>query len=88
MPNGNKFDLDSDFVRKLAKLLEETGLSEIEYAEGDKKIRCAISTGHVVQTVAAPVVEGRASGTLPADQAGVAAEAQPSAQAQLVKTQS
>jgi acetyl-CoA carboxylase biotin carboxyl carrier protein len=54
MPNGNKFDLDSDFVRKLAKLLEETGLSEIEYAEGDKKIRCAISTGHVVQTVAAP----------------------------------
>jgi acetyl-CoA carboxylase biotin carboxyl carrier protein len=36
-----KFDLDSDFVRKLAKLLEETGLSEIEYAEGDRKIRCA-----------------------------------------------
>jgi len=42
-----KFDLDIDFVRKLAKLLEETGLSEIEYAEGDKKIRCA-ATGHVL----------------------------------------
>lgn len=53
MPNGNKFDLDSDFVRKLAKLLEETGLSEIEYAEGDKKIRCAVGGGQVVQTVTA-----------------------------------
>src|SRR3977135_1568538 len=43
MPNGtgNKFDLDSTLVRKLAKLLSETGLSEIEYAEGDKRIRCA-----------------------------------------------
>jgi acetyl-CoA carboxylase biotin carboxyl carrier protein len=53
MPNSSKFDLDSDFVRKLAKLLEETGLSEIEYAEGDKKIRCAVSHGPMVQTVAA-----------------------------------
>lgn len=48
-----KFDLDTAFVRKLAKLLEETGLSEIEYAEGDKKIRCAISRGHVVHTAPA-----------------------------------
>ena len=51
-----KFDLDSDFVRKLAKLLEETGLSEIEYAEGDKKIRCASSRGTFVQSVPAPAV--------------------------------
>jgi acetyl-CoA carboxylase biotin carboxyl carrier protein len=48
-----KFDLDIDAVRKLAKLLEETGLSEIEYAEGDRKIRCV---GLRAQTVvAAPV---------------------------------
>ena len=40
MPNTNKFDIDMDAVRKLAKLLNETGLSEIEYAEGDRKIRC------------------------------------------------
>ena len=40
-------------IRKLAKLLEETGLSEIEYAEGDKKIRCAVThSGTVVQTTA------------------------------------
>lgn len=48
----SKFDLDSDFVRKLAKLLEETGLSEIEYAEGDKKIRCAVSKGQTVYATA------------------------------------
>jgi len=42
MTNDNgKFDLDSNLVRKLAKLLQETGLSEIEYAEGDKHIRAA-----------------------------------------------
>ena len=45
-----KFDIDPDFVRKLAKLLEETGLSEIEFAEGDKKIRCAVNRGTVVHT--------------------------------------
>jgi len=50
-----KFDLDTDFVRKLAKLLEETGLSEIEYAEGDKKIRCAVTRGAVVHHSATPV---------------------------------
>jgi acetyl-CoA carboxylase biotin carboxyl carrier protein len=43
-----KFELDPDFVRSLAKLLEETGLSEIEYAEGDRKIRCAVTLGATV----------------------------------------
>jgi acetyl-CoA carboxylase biotin carboxyl carrier protein len=59
MTNGNgKFDLDSALVRKLAKLLQETGLSEIEYAEGDKRIRCAsqvtTSIAHHTPIVAAP----------------------------------
>jgi acetyl-CoA carboxylase biotin carboxyl carrier protein len=40
MPKTNQFDIDAAAIRKLAKLLEETGLSEIEYAEGDHKIRC------------------------------------------------
>ncbi len=47
-----KFDLDTALVRKLAKLLEETGLSEIEYVEGDKKIRCAVTRGAVIHTPA------------------------------------
>jgi len=46
----SKFELDPDFVRSLAKLLEETGLSEIEYAEGDKKIRCAVTRSGAVHT--------------------------------------
>ena len=35
-----QFDIDIVAIRKLAKLIEETGLSEIEYAQGDSKIRC------------------------------------------------
>src|SRR5438105_1209648 len=57
-----KFDLDTDFVRKIAKLLEETGLSEIEYAEGDKKIRCAMAQSeaavvHMAPAAAAPAID-------------------------------
>jgi acetyl-CoA carboxylase biotin carboxyl carrier protein len=33
------FDIDGDMIRKLADLLRETGLSEIEFAEGEKRIR-------------------------------------------------
>ena len=58
----NKFDLDIDSVRKLAKLLEETGLSEIEYAEGDRKIRCVGQHAQIVQ-VAAPVAAAPAATT-------------------------
>ena len=36
-----KFDIDGDLVRKLAALLEETGLTEIEYALGDQRVRVA-----------------------------------------------
>ena len=34
-----KFDIDPDMVRKLAALLTETGLNEIEFADADKRIR-------------------------------------------------
>jgi acetyl-CoA carboxylase biotin carboxyl carrier protein len=34
------FEIDAEAIRKLAELLKETGLHEIEYAEGDKRIRC------------------------------------------------
>ncbi len=48
------FNLDMKFVRSLAELLKETGLNEIEYAEGDKRIRC-VAAQAVVQ-VAAPQI--------------------------------
>ncbi len=33
------FDIDPDAIRKLAELMTETGLSEIEMAEGDRRVR-------------------------------------------------
>ena len=39
-----KFEMDTDFIRKLAAILEETGLGEIELADGERKIRVARPT--------------------------------------------
>lgn len=50
----SNFELDMKFVRSLAELLKETGLTEIEYAEGDKRIRC-VGASQVVQVAAAAV---------------------------------
>jgi acetyl-CoA carboxylase biotin carboxyl carrier protein len=55
MAMPTKLALDIDAIRELAKLLEETGLSEIEYAEGDRKLRCVAQSKQVVQQVAASV---------------------------------
>ncbi|CAO3417414.1 acetyl-CoA carboxylase biotin carboxyl carrier protein [Azospirillum doebereinerae] len=50
------FDIDGDLVRKLAELLSETGLSEIEFAEGEKRIRVTRPTAPQALAVhAAPV---------------------------------
>ena len=46
-----KFEMDTEFVRKLAQLLQETDLGEIELADGDKRIRVARPT---VTVAAAP----------------------------------
>ena len=47
-----KFEIDTEFVRKLAQLLHETDLGEIELADGDKRIRVARPA---VTVAAAPV---------------------------------
>ncbi len=39
-----KFEMDTEFIRKLAKLLEETHLGEIEMANGEQRIRIARPT--------------------------------------------
>ncbi len=36
-----KFEMDTEFVRKLAAILEETKLGEIELADGERRIRVA-----------------------------------------------
>ena len=50
---ANKAVIDQDLVRELAKLLEETGLTEIEIEQGGFRIRVARG---MVGTPAAPVV--------------------------------
>jgi acetyl-CoA carboxylase biotin carboxyl carrier protein len=49
-----KFEMDTDFIRKLAAILEETGLGEIELADGERKIRVARPTT-VAVPAAAPI---------------------------------
>ena len=52
-----KFEMDTEFIRKLAKLLEETNLGEIEMADGDRKIRVARPAvpGFATPVAAAPI---------------------------------
>ena len=49
-----KFEMDTEFVRKLAEILEETHLGEIELADGERRIRVARPTV-TVAAAAAPV---------------------------------
>ncbi len=47
-----KFEVNEELVRKLADLLEETGLNEIEYEVNNHRIRVAKNAG--MTTLAAP----------------------------------
>ena len=57
-------DVDSDLVRKLAALLEETGLTEIEYATDSWRIRVVRSAGSA--PAATPVTNPAAGPNNPA----------------------
>jgi acetyl-CoA carboxylase biotin carboxyl carrier protein len=46
------FDIDTDTIRKLAELMTETGLSEIEMAEGERRVR--VSRAHAAAPAYAP----------------------------------
>ena len=48
---------DAEVIRALAGLLSETGLTEIEYAVGDHRIRVARET-HIVSSPAPPAANG------------------------------
>jgi acetyl-CoA carboxylase biotin carboxyl carrier protein len=47
-------DIDTDFVGRLAELLQRTGLTEIEISQGDTRVRVAKQVQTVVEYVAAP----------------------------------
>lgn len=70
MANKNELKVDGDLVRDLAALLEETGLSEIEYEVGDRRIRVARNIG---TAVAAPLP----AASVPAPPAPAASAAEP-----------
>lgn len=50
----SRMQVDGDAIRALAALLDETGLSEIEIAEKEHRIRVARAAAPVAQTVPAP----------------------------------
>jgi acetyl-CoA carboxylase biotin carboxyl carrier protein len=56
----DKLTIDPDLVRRLAELLNETGLGEIEYAEGERRIRVA-KPGQAAARAAAPAPEAAAA---------------------------
>jgi acetyl-CoA carboxylase biotin carboxyl carrier protein len=59
MPN-----VDADMVRELAKLLEETGLTELEIEQGGVRVRVARGT---IMASAGPVVASTAGSASPKD---------------------
>ena len=53
---SDPFDIDPDLVRRLADLLNETGLAEIEYEDNGKRLRVALpSAGATLATSVAPI---------------------------------
>jgi acetyl-CoA carboxylase biotin carboxyl carrier protein len=66
MAGKSELKIDSELVRALAALLEETGLSEIEYAVGDRRIRVARhGGGAAVALAAAPPISTASAGAAP-----------------------
>jgi acetyl-CoA carboxylase biotin carboxyl carrier protein len=67
--------VDTKLVRELAELLADTGLTEIEVEDGDRKIRVSRGGGVAAAPVAATVVPA----AVPAPAGAPAAEAAPAA---------
>ncbi|OHD07877.1 acetyl-CoA carboxylase biotin carboxyl carrier protein [Sphingopyxis sp. RIFCSPHIGHO2_12_FULL_65_19] len=68
----NGINIDPAFVRALAELLDDTGLSEIEVEDGDRKVRVART-----MTAAAPVAYAPAPVAAPAAAPAAPAAAAP-----------
>jgi len=53
-----KLNVDTDLIETLAELLQRTGLTEIELAQGEARIRVVRAPQPLVGTVAAPAAQG------------------------------
>jgi acetyl-CoA carboxylase biotin carboxyl carrier protein len=67
------FDIDPDFIERLAELLQRTGLNEIEICQGDARVRVAKQATVAVEHVVPPPVPVTAVGTSVATPAALAA---------------
>jgi acetyl-CoA carboxylase biotin carboxyl carrier protein len=72
-----KFEPDDDLIRRLAALLEETGLSEIEFEADGKRIR--VGRGSVAAAPAGSAPTAGAGASAPGAAPGAASGAPPSA---------
>jgi acetyl-CoA carboxylase biotin carboxyl carrier protein len=70
-------NVDTDLVRQLAELLDETKLTEIEVEDGDRKIRVARTAAPAAVAAAPVAVAAPAAATPAAEAAPVAAEIHP-----------
>ena len=81
--NGG-MQVDTDLVRELAEMLNDTGLSEIEVEDGDRKIRVS----RTMTAIAAPVAAAPVAAAAPFAQAAPAhiAESAPAVAANALKS--
>jgi len=68
-----KFEMDTDFIRKLAAILDETKLGEIEMADGERRIRVARPTAASAAPIALAPAAVAASAAAPSILAPAAA---------------
>ena len=63
-----KFSVDPELIKQLADILNQTGLGEIEYAEGERRIRVARpAVAPVAQTTVMPIATAAAPAAAPAE---------------------
>jgi len=84
MVKSRELAVDGELIRALAALLHETGLSEIEYAEGDRRIRVvregaaaalaayAVTAAPAAAAPAAPAAAAEHAGAVKAPMVGTA----------------
>ncbi len=78
-PRSGGMNVDTALVRELAELLAETGLTEIEVEDGDRKVR--VARGGVAVAAAAPVMAAPAASAAAAPAPAVEAPAESHADA-------
>jgi acetyl-CoA carboxylase biotin carboxyl carrier protein len=79
MSKPSDLTIDSELVRTLAALLAETGLSEIEYAVGDRRIRVARAAAAVSLAVPASAPPALGNSAAPSQETAAAPAEHPGA---------